>query len=446
MKRDLLDILVCPFSHAPFQLEALESAGDTVEFGFLKSEAGTFPIIAGIPMLLAVREDLGDLLRRGHFEQAVVQAAFWPVPASGLWRFVKPLSESYRLRWLGRKMERRRLLDWQERIRAVLFPKSGPRPGARRLFELAYKECGLRTVETFHYYYCRYGLPNQLVATSFVQMLSPRRPGGVLDLACGAGHITGAIQARVGPQPVVGLDGYFFSLYAGRSVVAPEVSFVCGDVLHTPFREGVFSDTFCSDAFHNFAYKRSAIREMERVLDADGRILLVTMRNRLREQLLMTRPYTPAGYRGLVNHLPHRLLDDDGTLRRYLKGLGPATQEDSLETLNRAVSLSMWAAKGSRPDVAERELRFDILPHATGELGVNPIFQPTANGGSGEVYERRFPSEFYATEDSEMKFYYPERFTLTAEQRAALDANRPGPLKDLIGNGAVVGFPPRYRD
>ena len=51
MTPELLRLLRCPYSGSPLRLEALVPGG-RVEQGILRSEAGEFPLVAGIPILL----------------------------------------------------------------------------------------------------------------------------------------------------------------------------------------------------------------------------------------------------------------------------------------------------------------------------------------------------------------------------------------------------------
>lgn len=445
MNRNLLDILVCPYSKNPLKIEVFEGHGDEIEFGLLHSEAGEYPIVAGIPILFLGRTDLVNLLRRGCFEEAVALATIGPPPPAGIWRISRWLQDTYRFQRLGEWIEQPRKNSWLRQVMNVLFPPDGTKPGPRRLFELAYRKCRIRPTEVFNYNYYRYSMPSHLVALSFVHAMG-RPQGLVLDLACGAGHITWSIQRQVAPQQVIGLDGFFFSLYVARTCIAPDVWFVCGDVNALPFRDSSFSVVFCSDAFFNFQYKWSSLREIERVLNSTGMLILVWLKNKLHKHPYPGRPLTPQGYRRLVEHLPHRLIPDSLTLQRYLEGYGlMAEKQVDDETLNQSPTLSIWAMKGKATfaDMGP----FEHWPHAYGVLGINPLYELKSSSPDGSEYVRRFPSKFYEEENPEMKCYLPERFYLSKEQETALRQNRSnGLLEELIRNCAVLGFPPGYLD
>jgi SAM-dependent methyltransferase/uncharacterized protein YbaR (Trm112 family) len=440
MRQSLIDILVCPYTRSPLKLDIFERQDDQIEYGVLQGEADRYPIIAGIPILLPKQDSLIDLLRAGHYKAAVVRAAFGSPPAQGPWHITKWFQDTTRLRRLGASLEAPRHTKWVGRIADELFPAHATPPGPRRLFELAYRELQLRVPEVFNYFWYRYGMPRHLVALAFVQAIGPQH-GPVLDLACGAGHLTWALQRRVAPHSCIGLDNVFFSLYVARKHIAPEADFVCGDINNLPFQDSVFSLTFCSDAFFNFQTKWNSLREIERILDATGKIMLVWLRNKLVKHLYPGRPLTPAGYRQLVAHLPHVLIPDSLVLERYLQGNGlPGYEQVDSDMLNGAATVSIIASK-QECDFGEQPA-FATWPHADGLLRVNPLF--VSNDASMSDYIRRFPSQFYADENVDIIQYLPSGFSLSAEQRKMLEAQRVDGLEDLIRNCSVLGFPPGY--
>lgn len=431
MQLELLDKLLCPYVRTPLALESYERHGDDIEYGVLRSEAGEFPIVAGIPILFADRADLLALLRAGRLQEATALAVFGEALPAGLWRVAGLLRQTYRLRKLGAALENSHQGAWLRRTTAALFPP-GEAPGPRRLFDLAFREFRIRSSEVFNYNFYRHGQPGYFVALSFVERVRGPR---VLDLACGAGHLTRMLCGRA-PQ-VVALDGFFFYLYVSRQCIARGAWQVCADVNALPFREAAFDDVFCSDAFFNFQGKWAALREMERVLSPAGRLMLVWLRSRLHHHLYPGRALTPAGYRVLVAHLPHRIIPDDQTLQRYLarQGAAAAIQADDA-ALNRARSVSMLVDRAG--EFADGG-RFALWPHVSGQLHVNPLYKPMDGR-----YVRRWPSAFYADEDPVIRDYLPENFMLSPEQEAALREGRfevLDMLDGLIGRGAILGLP-----
>lgn len=444
MNRNLLDLLICPDSKSPLELEAFESEGEEVEFGVLRGEAGEYPVVAGIPIFEPNRHDLLRRLRAGRHREAVALATIGPAPTKGLWHFTSALKKTYRLRGFATRVEQARQRPWLRRVEEVMAPADDRLPSVRRLLEFAYRECGLRAAEVFNYNYYRYGMPRHLIALSFIQAIE-LSGGPVLDLACGAGHITWAIERRVSPKPVVGFDSFFYSLYIARKRIAPNALFACGDVCNLPFRGSTFSTVFCSDAFHNFTSKWASLREMERVLQAAGPLMLTSLTNKLFSHKYPGKPLTPAAYQVLLGHLFHRFYPDRLVLERYLAGRGlPAKGEYGEDDLRHSPTLSVLAGKGRELESSAE--RFHTWPHAEGELGVNPLYESGEESAVGRTYLCRFPSDFYAEENALIKTYLPEKFSLSREQELSLQGNRRDGLEPLLQRCAVLGFPSHYLD
>src|SRR5258708_21893312 len=72
MQGEFIGSLRCPYTGAPFALSASD-AGSSIDFGVATSEAGRFPIIAGILRLLSdeLQEPLVELIERGQNEAAL---------------------------------------------------------------------------------------------------------------------------------------------------------------------------------------------------------------------------------------------------------------------------------------------------------------------------------------------------------------------------------------
>jgi SAM-dependent methyltransferase/uncharacterized protein YbaR (Trm112 family) len=449
MNRAVLDLMVCPNTKGALRLEAFQSDGDEVEYGVLQSEAGDYPIVAGIPIMLPKQEALLALLKDERYQDAVALAAFGESPKRGLWKASEWLESTYRLRGVGRSLS----TAWRERMlrhtTGVMFPPAETQPGPQRLFQLAYHELRLRPSEVYNYNYYRYGMPRHLTALSFIEAITPDA-APVLDLGCGAGHITWALQQRISPRPVIGFDGFFFSLYVARTRMVQQGNFICGDILALPFRSEIFSLIYCSDAFYLPTCKWPMLREMERVLRDEGQMMLVALRNQLRQHfyngqpIFSGRPLTLAGYRQLVGHLAHRFIPDSLTVQRYLDGVGlPAGTQASDNTLEGELNFSILAAK--RDSDFTDGGKFPEWPHARGKLGINPLYRVSTVTPKEVSYVREFPSGVYAEEHKEMRKFLPEKFSLPADELQALRENRPtNGLKPLIDKLAIMGFPPGY--
>jgi SAM-dependent methyltransferase len=273
----------------------------------------------------------------------------------------------------------------------------------------------------------------------------PRKP--ILDLACGCGHITRSLVQRAKGQPVMGVDSSFFGLYIAKHWIAPEAEYVCCTADGSlPFPNGALSAVFCSDAFHYFPNKATAIGEFERLTQHDGLLILARIHNALLRQPYDGLPLPPEGYRALVADIPHRLMADSDVLARYRHKLGPSlARPDDLRYLAQAPVLSLVASH--RRDVFQDYGPFEEWPHAGGRLGLNPLFLVEEREEFGNVRLRRtFPSAFYEEHHAECKDYMPETVKIPRDQWANLSDGERGPeVERLIEQCVLMGMPKRYR-
>jgi SAM-dependent methyltransferase len=109
-------------------------------------------------------------------------------------------------------------------------------------------------------------------------------PGqAVLDVACGTGVVARTAADRMGGRGrVVGLD-----LNEGMLAVArrlrPDIEWRQGDAAELPFETGAFDVVLCQAALMFFPDRARALREMARVVTADGTVA-VQVWDRLQEQ------------------------------------------------------------------------------------------------------------------------------------------------------------------
>jgi ubiquinone/menaquinone biosynthesis C-methylase UbiE len=98
--------------------------------------------------------------------------------------------------------------------------------------------------------------------------LDPAPGDLILDLgagACWCSDLLGRLN-----RPAIAVDISWDMLRAGRSRPGTSVRAVAGDLEALPFRSGAFQKAVCLDAFHHVPDSAKALREVARVLDADG--------------------------------------------------------------------------------------------------------------------------------------------------------------------------------
>jgi ubiquinone/menaquinone biosynthesis C-methylase UbiE len=118
-----------------------------------------------------------------------------------------------------------------------------------------------------------------------VELAQPRLGERVVDVACGTGIVARVAAARVGPSgAVVGVDLNPGMLSVARSVVSTDSQ--SGGLLQwqeasadkLPLPDSSFDVVYCQLGLQFFADRAAALREMRRVLGAEGRLALMVWR------------------------------------------------------------------------------------------------------------------------------------------------------------------------
>src|SRR4029453_6531995 len=160
--------------------------------------------------------------------------------------------------------------------------------------------------------------------------------------------------------------------------------------------------------FQYFLSKATSTRELKRLTQDQGIIVLFWVRNGLLEHPYTGMALPPAGYQALVADMPHRLVADSEVLARYLQKLGPPlARSANIESLAAEPVISIVASH--RPEALVDYGTFEDWPHAGGRLDLNPLYvKQNDNGNRNVTLRRRFPSPEYEKLNSECKSYLPE--------------------------------------
>jgi ubiquinone/menaquinone biosynthesis C-methylase UbiE len=99
----------------------------------------------------------------------------------------------------------------------------------------------------------------------------------ILDIGAGTGRMTKQLIDLVGKEGlVVAEDIAEEMLSEGKRLLrSPHPQWLCDDVLALAFRECVFDKILCFSAFPHFMNPRAALKEMHRVLQLGGKLLIL---------------------------------------------------------------------------------------------------------------------------------------------------------------------------
>jgi SAM-dependent methyltransferase len=418
VRAELVDILRCPRSGAALDLVALERNGDEVEAGILRGPAGDYPIVAGIPIL---DDDLGDVVARvrsGDHATATALAVGRGVKLSRLDELVPGLlalrPSRPVARWLSTRHDR---LLADRAGRAVSAAAADPDP----LLRFTHLEGRYPNAEGYRYFRYRLGLPRHLVALGAVAASRPpERP--VVEIGCGAGHLTWQLALLLAPRRVIGVDREFDLLWAARHHIATDADLVCADATALPLADGVGSLGVAVDVLSFVRGKAVAARELHRVTGSDGALVLTSLINAAARHEFAGDPLPVEAWAGLAGGRPCVPFADLTVLDHYLDRRCPPRRPDDAATLGAARTITLAVGEAALAGLGDP---LDDWPHALGRLGPHPMLVPEP--------------------PSDLDRYLPATMCLEREVVDAARAGaRPAGIEPFIDCAAVLGHPPRW--
>ena len=415
MKATLLDWIRCPFCGTRLELvdnAALARDDTRIEAGVLGCECCAFPVVAGIPILIADDPTRAAMhaLERGDRDEALATA-------------------------LGVTRAEAAELDRAEKAGTLTYREA--------LATLAPDAEGT-------YFLHRFSDPTFVSAEALVRVLSRAAPAGGpwLDLCGGTGHLAHALAGAGGkPGPAraetVIADLYFRKLWLATRITAPGADAVCCSAdAPLPFTTGRFSMVVLMDAFPYIWHKRLCADEMMRVAHPDGVIALPHLHSSEGENYAAGDPLSPSAYRDLFGPFRPALLSDARLLDGLLDDACLDLADDrSPEQLHGEPSLTLVA---SRQAGARRRVSAPEPAAVAGVLQVNPLYAVEVRDGRS-VLTLRFPTPEYEEEFGHCRRYLPERVAVDADLRGPIDPRRLGPrYGELRRRRVVLDLPPRY--
>jgi SAM-dependent methyltransferase len=310
MQRNLLASLRCPFTGSAFDMTSvLREQDSTIEFGVLTSEAGQFPIIAGVVRLLAddLQTPLVSLLQERRFDDALRTALEVP--------------------FLSRRGATAHAL-WRRAARSAHLGLSANAigPGKRRLYQLVTQRnvtfarlvADARAEGWTNWQTHRFSMPTFLPVYALAHLA--RGSNRILDFGCGLAH-SAFLMTRLAPRAeMVCADYSFTSLFLGKRFLVPGAECVCLDGDYPmPFVDAHFDLVFSTDALQYIEPKIGLAREFARVLSEEGVISLAHLHNRLSPgRAPAGKTLTPKGYYGLFGGMVRRLYPEDSVVADYV--------------------------------------------------------------------------------------------------------------------------------
>lgn len=307
MQLDFLNTLHCPYSGSDLRIKnAIRGDNDVIDFGIVESEAGEFPIIAGILRLRIDELQTGivALLEKGDLESALLTAMELPFHGrrSMVINFLTRATHTLGLGRVGKSMGR-----FKRGFHRALREENGT----------FLKAIGtVRSPAGVNGQKYRFSMPTFLSVYPLLHLL--RSSDSVLDFGCGTGQGSFLISTMVPDARIVCADYSFSVLCIAKTFFLHRANFVCLDGDYPlPFASGDFSTVFSADALHCIDSKLSLAKEFKRVLSQRGSVILPHLHNRL-ARASYGKSLSPEGYGRLFEGMERRVLVEEKTIADYV--------------------------------------------------------------------------------------------------------------------------------
>lgn len=418
MHTDLLGILSCPYCGTDLTIvenQALVLDGDQLLEGVLGCQCCAYPVVAGIPVLIASDDTRRALhtLEAGQSDEALLQL-------------------------LGVSDPGARREDF---LRLMQRPDATYREALELLCEDAEGVCFLYRFTDPTY------LTMEALLGAIAQAEWPFRRR-TLDLCGGSGHLTRILSAlrpaeNEPASSTVLADVYFWKLWLASRFTEPDSAPVCCDANHPlPFARDAFSTVLLADAFPYIWHKRLLAEEMMRLTGEDGVVVMPHLHSALGDNFSAGNTLTPAAYRELFAQLQPRLFSDarmfDEVLEHRVVDL---TRDMSPEELGDEAAVTLVAS--TRADLFRRYEVPDTTEVAD-VLTINPLYRVELQGDAS-VLSLAFPTPEYEEEFGDSRRYLPDRVTIDADltgpiTRAMFGADYPELRKRRVLIDAPAGY------
>ena len=436
---ETLELLRCPFCGTRLSVvenAALDRGRDRIESGVLGCECCAFPVVGGIPVLMAndATRDAMHALEAGHREDALHMLLGLDATRADAFRDLTADIRHPTYRdllgvlcldgeadyFLHRYSDPTCLL-----VEALLDGLGrGERPeaaGARN--SGAVQTAGLTRTSSG---------PGQDTPPA----------GRMLDLCGGSGHLTRVLLRQPTCARALLADVHFWKLWLAASILAPDCEPVCCDANSPlPFADDLFATVLLSDAFPYIWHKRLLAGEMQRVAEGAGVVLMPHLHSAHGENYSAGDTLSPAAYRNLFAPLEPRLFDDRTLLANLLdEGVVDLANHTAPTECGDTPSVTLVASRNAglyrRYDVPDRVEVSEVLT-------VNPLYRVDYADGWSRL-TLTFPTPEYEDEFALAKRYLPASVTVGADLREAITPAAVGPAYATLRRRRVLLDLPRH--
>jgi SAM-dependent methyltransferase/uncharacterized protein YbaR (Trm112 family) len=402
MKKEVLELMKCPYCDSDFYLENIYIENDELIEGHIACECSKYPLLEGILILSACskKDRIVQLIEKRRSKEAIGLAL------GGFNNNTHNISEIAGFMGLrGRLFE---YFLWQ-------FEKLNARISYTNYFNgLSRPFCDFLGKGNFdNYLRDRFSAESLWSLYPFIQMLKGSHER-ILDLSCGAGHCSFIISTNIKPEQLFCADYSFRNLFLARNYIIKDANFLCIDADYPlPFKDGIFSSILMLDALHSIQSRASLAREMERVISPQGLLLLLHEHSSLYRDFAYGHPLPPSGWARLFQRMPVKVLSEKSVVEDFiLNDKLDLDRKYSAVDLNTSMALTIVGSRDSSVFRIYRHLWKDILNNKK-NLIINPIYSIKHISGN-LILKRKFPSDYFRREYPLTEKYLPEECQISS--------------------------------
>jgi len=423
MKRSFLELLRCPYCGSIFELsEVIEARGSEIITGCLKCECNSFPILEGIPIIfnnsvnkyilkclinrdiktafaLAINGYSNDICRVADFISSKPSRSF----------FKKIIIKSFSYLY---KDEHEFYSDESKYFWDILGP-------------------GLYEDYLRHRFSCQ----TFWTLYPFIPIIQKKKQL-ILDLCCGCGHASFVISNYVNPDELVCVDADFRNLYLAKKYFSKGEFININANEQLPFKNHIFSSVIMMDAFHYIHAKSLLSKELYRIAEGDGNIILLHIHNSLVENVAAGIPINPSNLQNLFKDSSIKILPEEKIIQDFIHNSRLNLVEDyaheDLTSSNLILIKSPYAEEFSKlwDKINPREIN----------LIINPIYKIRSKNENKILLELEFPSEYFRREYPITESFLVHDYELDLNN---LDSALVG---NLIRKFILINIPKKYID
>ena len=427
MKHGLLELIRCPYCGTDFEIGEIYSENEEeIINGYIKCECNEYPILEGILILknIPTKEYIIEYLKNKEIEKAIA------LPFGSCVNDICRVVDITKAK-LGGKFFKKSLL-----VFVNYFSKK--RYGRYSNKNLSFCDV-LGSGPSDTYFKHRFSTQTFWSTYPFIPLLRKKQKR-ILDVCCGAGHVSFVISKYVNPDELICVDGDFKSLYLAKKYFS-NAEFINIDANYQlPFKDDIFSSILMLDAFQYIDARVLLAKEFERVLDQEGFLLLLHLHNALAKNVAAGKPLSPSTWMGLFNlnviALPEKNLIEDFILKDRLD-LSKKYSEKELNVSDLSIigGVDLDCFDGIWKDI------FNIKDN----LIINPIYKMKERGDK-ILLEREFPSESFRKEYPLTEQYLPQKCTINKRlvKGRSVCVSDLDEIEDLMRKFVIINVPKNY--